>query len=315
VALPLNRPTVRSIEEERRNRPVISVVIATYDTNGVLVDCLNALSEQVWNREDDFEVLIVNDGGRDYQPAAFDVYKEKFPIRYLRQDHKGPASARNFGVKMARGEIIVFLDDDSVPLKNWLESTISAWMENPDYDGIGGYIASDITENMYCRVNADFFNWFLEQLSPGGECLFLVTCNASYKKSSLDKVGGFDDRFKRASGEDRDLNLKIVRSGGKLRLDRAILVYHDRDLKLKSFIKKHYHYGKAASRIYSRFPHLKHISASGYGSLFYSVWKNHKKWDDRILALCLIAASQISAALGFLVGKLQPEGSNQLKAA
>jgi glycosyltransferase involved in cell wall biosynthesis len=299
--------TDRQPEEACRPRPEISVVIATYGTNGMLEGCLDALSKQVWNRDGGFEVLIVNDGGADYPTAAFDAHRNKLLIRHLRQNHRGPAAARNLGVKMAEGDIIVFLDDDSVPLNNWLESTILAWRETPDYDGIGGYVASNPNDNIYCRVNADFFNWCLEQLSPSGQCLFLVTCNAGYRKSSLEKVGGFDDRFERACGEDRDLNLKIVRGGGKLRLDRTILVYHDRDVTLTSFIKKHFHYGNAASRIYSRFPNLKHISPSGYGSLISLVWKKHRKWSDRAGALCLVATSQIATALGFVAGRFQSE--------
>jgi GT2 family glycosyltransferase len=287
------------------NRPKISIVIATYGTDGMLYECLNALSEQAGICTHRFEVLIINDGGKDYEPAAFDVYKEKFPVRYFRQNHRGPAAARNLGVQMAEGEIIAFLDDDSAPLKNWLESTVSAWMETPDYDGIGGYVVIDPKDHLCCRVNAVFFNWYLEQPGSLGECLFLVTCNATYRKSSLNKVRGFDDRFERACGEDRDLNLRIVKSGGKLRLDPGILVYHDRDVTLKSFVKKHYHYGRAASRIYSRFPDLKHLSAGGYGSLLVLTWKNHQRWDERIAAFFLIIASQISTTFGFLIGKLE----------
>jgi GT2 family glycosyltransferase len=303
----LNLTPLMPSEKAYRTRPKISVVIATFGTNSLLGNCLAALANQDWNFEDSLEVVIVNDGGKDYPPAAFDVYRKNLRIKYLRQDHRGPAAARNLGVKMAEGEIMVFLDDDSVPLRNWIESTILAWMDTPEYDGIGGCIAVDSKDNIYCRVNADIFNWYLKQPSPRGECLSLVTCNAGYKKSSLDKVRGFDDRFESACGEDRDLNLRIVRGGGKVRLDPTILVYHDRDVTLKSFVKKHYHYGVAASRIYSRFPDLKHFSAGVYGSLFSSIWRKREIWGNRAAALFLAAVSQLSTLIGFWVGKLHPE--------
>ncbi len=288
--------------ETGRPKPKLSIVIPTYGTTGVLVECLRALSEQKGDT-DACEVLVVNDGGKESE--AFEVPGQRVRIRYARQDHKGPAAARNLGTRMAEGEIVVFLDDDSVPLKDWLQATMSAWMDTPDCDGIGGYVASDPGESIYCRVNADFFNWYLEQQGHDGECLFLVTCNAGYKKGSLESFGGFDDRFERACGEDRDLNLKIVRGGGKLRLDKRILVYHDRDLTLKSFAKKHYHYGKAASHIYSRYPDLKHISGGGYRSLFRSVWRRHPEKGDRALAMLLVSFSQVATLVGFLVGLLR----------
>jgi len=309
----LNNAPVPLSEEANLTKPKISVVIATAGTKSMLGDCLTALANQVWSRKDDFEVVIVNDGGADCQPAAFDMYREKLRIKYFHQDHRGPAAARNFGIRMADGEIIVFLDDDSVPLGNWIDSTLSAWMNTPEYDGIGGCIATDPKDTLYCRVNADVFNWYLEQPSSHGECLSLVTCNAGYRKSSLERIGGFDDKFERACGEDRDLNLRMARSGGKVRLDPAILVYHDRDVTLTSFLKKHYHYGKAASRIYSRFPDLKHFSAGVYGSLFSSVWKKRKRLGDRAAALSLAAVSQLATMLGFLIGKLHPEDNIRFK--
>jgi GT2 family glycosyltransferase len=290
-------------------KPFFSIVIPTYATSGVLGECLRALSTQ--SGETDYEVLVVNDGGKDSGPL--EGLKPNFLIRSIRQDHRGPAAARNLGTKLAKGEVILFLDDDSVPTKQWFEATRAAWMQTPDCDGIGGYVHSDPSENIYCRVNAEFFNWFLEQQEFNGKCAFLVTCNAGYKKSSLEKVDGFDDRFERACGEDRDLNFKIVRSGGKLRLDRRILVYHDRDLTFASFAKKHYHYGKAASQIYCRYPDLKHISTHGYRSLFSSVSRQHKKFGERILALLLVTFSQIATLVGFVAAKMDKDGKESWK--
>jgi glycosyltransferase involved in cell wall biosynthesis len=286
--------------EVPQSSPLFSIIIPTYCTAGVLEECLKALSAQ--SVKSDFEVLVVNDGGKD--SISLEALDPQISVRYIRQDHKGPAAARNLGVRLAKGDIVIFLDDDSVPTKTWLEATRSAWGKTPDCDGIGGFIASDPSENIYCRVNADFFNWYLEQQDLEGKCPFLVTCNAGYRRSSLEKVGGFDDRFQRACGEDRDLNLKIVRGGGKLRLDRQILVYHDRDLTLSSFARKHYHYGKAAARIYQRYPDQKHISGGGYGALFLSIWRRHADQGDRLRALSLITLSQIATVFGFLAGKL-----------
>jgi cellulose synthase/poly-beta-1,6-N-acetylglucosamine synthase-like glycosyltransferase len=301
------KPETQEAKVHTKN-PWLSVVIPTYNTKGVLEECLRGLSEQECGT-DSCEVLVVNDGGREEDPGSFHALVQGVPLRYVRQSHRGPAAARNLGIQLAKGEIVVFLDDDSVPLKGWLQATISAWMETPECDGIGGYVASDPSDSIYCRVSADFFNWYLEQQGPGGQCIFLVTCNAGYRKSTLEKIGGFDDRFVRACGEDRDLNLRIVRCGGRLRLDRRILVYHDRDLTLKSFIKKNYHYGMAASRIYSSYPEQKRISAGGYGDLFRSIWKRYAKWGERAMALCLITVSQAATATGFLVGALRAHGS------
>ncbi len=283
--------------------PVISIVIPTYNTHGVLSECLRGLAEQ-GSDTSGCEVIVVNDGGKDEDPASLHRFGDKLAIRYVRQDHQGPAAARNLGIRMARGDIVAFLDDDSVPLKDWLERTITAWQETPESDGIGGYVAKSPDDSIFCRVNTDFFNWYLDQQTSGGRSLFLATCNASYRKSSLDRVGGFDTTFQRACGEDRDLNLKIVNFGGWLRLDRRILVYHDRDLTLKSFVKKNYYYGAAACRIYSMYPDHRRISRQGYRALFRSAYRRYESWRERAAALALLTVSQVSTAAGFFIRKL-----------
>ena len=283
--------------------PVISIVIPTYNTSGVLRECLSGLAEQAGDTTA-CEVIVVNDGGKDESSASLGHFGDKLAIRYVRQEHRGPAAARNLGVRMARADIVAFLDDDSVPLKDWLERTISAWRETPESDGIGGYVAIDPADSIYCRVNAGFFNWYLDQQISRPESAFLATCNASYRKSSLEKIGGFDTSFERACGEDRDVNLRLVRSGGKLRLDAKICVYHDRDLTLTAFIRKNYYYGMAACRIYAKYPEQRYISTPGYAALFSSLYKRYGTWWERATALALLVLSQVSTAVGFVAGKV-----------
>jgi len=87
------------------------------------MECLNALAEQEKVDNGIFEVIVVNDGGEEVLPASLGTFKDKIDIRYYSQDHKGPAAARNLGIEMARGEIILLLDDDSLPTSDWLYAT------------------------------------------------------------------------------------------------------------------------------------------------------------------------------------------------
>ena len=281
-----------------KSRPRFSIVIPTYNTVDVLERCVQALADQNGDKEG-IEIIIVNDGGDGREPRAVSVLRDRIRIRYYVQDHQGPAAARNFGIEKAQGDIILFLDDDSMPVSNWLEATIKAWGKFPDADGIGGCVASDANDSIFCRVNADFFNWYLRQRSADPASVFLSTCNAGYKKTSLDRVGRFDDRFKRASGEDRDLNIRLLKQGGSLILDESVIVYHDRDLTLRSFARKNFNYGKAAYRIYARYPEQKLMSSRGYAALFQLILKEYAQFSQRVLAFCLLALSQIATAFGY----------------
>lgn len=291
--------------------PRFSVVIPTYNTTGVLEECIGALSNQKTDKSY-FEVIVVNDGGTARACPDIGAADGSLDITYLSQDHKGPAAARNLGIEKAKGEIILLLDDDSLPTDDWLDATIRAWNASPDFDGIGGYVISEPTDSMYCRVNADFFNWYLEQYSSDGRSSFLVTCNAGYRKDALDRIGRFDDRFKRASGEDRDLNIKILKCGGKMRLDRNILVYHDRDLTFRSFVRKNFNYGKAAYHIYAKYPEQKYLSSSSYIDFYVSIIRKYRSLKEKFMAFSLITLSQAATAAGYYTALFKREHQTTL---
>jgi glycosyltransferase involved in cell wall biosynthesis len=278
--------------------PTFSIVIPTYNNDAQLMQCLHALSQQ--NVESSlFEIIVVNDGGNEKLIKKMKADLTEVPIRYYYQVNKGPAAARNLGISKAMGEIILFLDDDSLPRENWLQATINAWKEHPKYDGIGGYTSSRATDSILSSVNKDIFNWYLNKNVDKENCSFLSTHNAGYKKCALERVGMFDERFKKASGEDRNLNRKIVDSGGKLRLDRSIYVYHDREISLKSFMRKYYNYGKAAFEISSGKLGGKHSSLSDYFSLFDSVLKQQTSLVNKLTAFIILMLSQASTLIGY----------------
>jgi len=280
-----------------KDHPRFSIVIPTYHSDLLLLQCLDSLSQQCVDHTC-FEVLVVNDGGNKQLSKSIEPFRSRLPLTYLYQSNKGPAAARNVGIQKAKGEIILFLDDDSLPARDWLKSTIAAWEAQPNCDGIGGYILHDERDSIYCRVNTDFFNWYFKRHSDNGRSAFLSTCNAGYTKSILNRVGLFDETFKGASGEDRDLNIKASQAGAKLILDETILVYHDRDLTLRSFAKKYFNYGIAAKVIFDRYPNQERMRLSDYFSLCSSVSSGYRNLLDKLVVFFLLTLSQAASFLG-----------------
>jgi glycosyltransferase involved in cell wall biosynthesis len=282
----------------RMTKTVFSIVIPTYHAQESLKECLGALLDQGVN-EQGCEIIVVNDGGDDEVREHIVSLGNGSRIRYLYQENKGPAAARNLGIENANGDVILFLDDDSLPTEKWFGETRKAWERHRDVHGIGGYVASRLSDGMCSCVNADLFNWFLDAQASGQHPNFLTTCNGGYQKSALIKVGNFDQSFKTASGEDRDLNLKIVKAGGKLVLDRSIIVYHDRVLSLRSFLKKHMNYGKAAYEIHQRYPDQRRMPRREYLDLFLSTIRRYRTCRQKIAALALVSLSQVATTVGY----------------
>lgn len=88
----------------------ISVIIPTYNEEGVIIDCLTSLDKQSINN---FEVIIVDDGSTDDTLKLISDFKlQKYNLTLLQQKHKGPGAARNYGAKHSEGKILVFIDSD-----------------------------------------------------------------------------------------------------------------------------------------------------------------------------------------------------------
>ena len=117
--------------------PFISVIIATRNRAKALeAISLPSLAEQTYN---DFEVIIWDASDDDSTKRVVEKYKSQHPwidVRYFRAPRKGLASQRNDAVKVVRGNIVLFIDDDSEVSPNGLNAVIEAFL-NPTVKGVG----------------------------------------------------------------------------------------------------------------------------------------------------------------------------------
>jgi histidinol-phosphate phosphatase family protein len=118
----------------------------------------------------------------------------------------GPAAARNLGWRLASAEWVAFLDDDVVPSDSWLADLAT------DLETLGPEVAA--TQG---RVRVPMpsgrrpTDW--ERNVRGLETARWATADMAYRRSVLEEVGGFDERFPRAYREDAELGLRVVRAG------------------------------------------------------------------------------------------------------
>lgn len=100
----------------------VSVVIPTYNEKRDLEACIESFGTQNFNG---FEIIVVDDGSSDGTFQILKNLKKAFPnFKFAKQNHKGAGAARNLGVKLSRGEILVFVDADMTFDKNFLKKLI-----------------------------------------------------------------------------------------------------------------------------------------------------------------------------------------------
>jgi len=247
---------------------LVSVIIPTIRKKS-LEKVLPAVLEQEFPR-DQYEVLVIEDGtasGVEDLVASF--AKDTPSLRYYWKERGGPAGARNYGVSKALGEIVVFLDDDTLPPRNWLSSLVSGFKKYPQAVAVGGFMeapAALVRSNPFARFEAYqthvVYKAGTTPVLSGFDCPAGGSNNLAYRKNVFEKFGGFDESFPFAAGEDADLKKRITDAGHKF-LYLPIKVEHLQDYTWDRFIRQSLVRGRGAV-LFER----KHGGWRGIGGLF-----------------------------------------------
>ncbi len=196
-----------------------SIVIPTFNRKTLLRRCLVAATSQNYP---DYEVIVVDDGSTD---STQDMVRREFPqVRYFRQEvNRGPAAARNRGIWEATGEIVAFTDDDCLPPTDWLNRLADGYHRHLEVVGVGGYLEAldellrdNILAQYERNVGRDRYGAGYEEVLAGFECPAGGTNNMSYRRDALIDIGGFDEQFPFAAGEDADLKWRLCQRGLRL---------------------------------------------------------------------------------------------------
>ena len=188
-----------------------SVVVPTIG-RPCLADLLRDLAAQQLRPE---VVYLVDDRSESAEPLDSSAYPEAV---VLRGGGRGPAAARNTGWRAAATDWIAFLDDDIRLPHDWSEALAD------DLEKAGGQVAAVqgriVVPEPAGRPRTDW-----ERSTAGLENARWATADMAYRRSALQQVGGFDERFPRAYREDAELALRVRRHGWQLRQGRRHVVH------------------------------------------------------------------------------------------
>lgn len=198
----------------------VSIVIPTYNRKNLLKEMLESLFNQTYP-EGEYEIIVCDDGSNDGTGEMVRELAKKSPcaLKYYKQVNRGPASARNMGIKNAMGEIIGFTDDDCVVSNTWIENAM------PHFEDIrvGGVMGCTIPYGSYPKRHLLMIGAIHTQKITEDDGSY-GSGNIFYRKKALNEIGGFDPEFVMA--EDVDLGLRVKGKGYKILFDKNILVYH-----------------------------------------------------------------------------------------
>ncbi len=118
---------------------MISVIIPLYNAENTILAALDSVKNQEGNF--DFEILVINDGSTDKSAEKVQQFIDENPqlnIQLIHQENKGVSSARNAGLRLAKGEWIAFLDSDDVWLSHKTKVMMKVLTKNSEIDFLAG---------------------------------------------------------------------------------------------------------------------------------------------------------------------------------
>lgn len=163
-----------------------------------------------------------------------------FPVVLECCERKGPAAARNIGISVAKSRWILFTDSDCLPTDCFVEGYVGASRSCIAFAGAIKLLGEDVLTAYYREQNI-FIPMSLSS-DHGVEPWTIITANCLILKEAIEVVGGFDERFKQAGGEDTDLGIKL-RKIGMLRYHFHSISLHEIDDGLKGFANRFIRYG------------------------------------------------------------------------
>lgn len=258
----------------------ISVVVPTYKRPELMMNCLISLAKQDMAKND-FEIIVVSDGPDDAtRNMMHNINHLVLPyVQYITlHSNSGPASARNAGWKKANGELVAFTDDDCTPSPGWLSALWNAYeFYARDVVAFSGKVIVPIPDeptdyelNTSHLAHADF-----------------ITANCACSKKALEKINGFDERFKVAWREDSDLEFKLIENDIPIvKINEAVVVHPVRKARWGVSVKEQ-RKTMFNALLYKKFP-----------SLFRRKIQRRPAWN-----YYLIVSGALITVIGLIAGK------------
>ncbi len=194
-----------------------TIQLCTYNRAHLLGRVLDACFEQTV-APSDYEVVLVNDGSTDDTPAAIAAAQARAtcPFTVVSRPNGGLAKARNSGLARSAGERIILIDDDVLPLPNFVEEHLRSHARHPRAIVRGGAINVENFDDLPLPV------WSWRNYSGN----YFWTTNVSVPLETLRAVGGFNEDFAEYGWEDIDVGLRLRFAGVKAVFNPRALVYH-----------------------------------------------------------------------------------------
>ena len=183
--------------------PRVSVIIPTHNRASMLREAIESVRGQTYR---DWELIVVDDGSADHtKTMVADLIGQEARIRYIWKPQGGVSTARNAGIRAARGWYVAFLDDDDLLLPDWLAVQVEYLERHPEIGFVYGEVEILNKDGIVTAIEPERpITSFVELFERGGIRIQSVLCRTDI----VQRLGGFDEQL--TISEDYDLWLRLA---------------------------------------------------------------------------------------------------------
>jgi glycosyltransferase involved in cell wall biosynthesis len=235
-----------------------TIQLCTFNRARLLERVLDACFEQT-APSDSYEVVLVNDGSTDETPGVIARAQRRAACRFvvLNQANSGLAKGRNNGIAHASGERIIFIDDDVLPLPDFVEEHLHSHDAHPLAVVRGAAINVESFDDLPPPV------YTLRNYSGN----FFWTTNVSVPLATIRAIGGFNETFAEYGWEDIDVGLRLRFGGVRAVFNKHALVFHYKPrptaIQIPKMIRQAQAQARTAVQLAKLHPHWRTYLATG----------------------------------------------------
>ena len=200
--------------DEPAHWPHVTVIMPSYNSNSTIFDALSACQKMEYPGK--FDILVIDDGSQD---GSYEKLEGMEGITLLRNEkNRGKASALNFAMQHAKGEIVACIDSDTYPAKDCLRKAVKHFYENPKVASVVVFVCVNNPKTLLQRIQEIeywiSFGFFFRTIASIDGLYVTPGPTALYRKDILLGMGGFDEKN---LTEDMEIALRMQKMGYKIR--------------------------------------------------------------------------------------------------
>jgi glycosyltransferase involved in cell wall biosynthesis len=234
VGTATSRPMIQR-DQGSTATPLFSIVIPVFNDWVPLEECLESLTRQI--SAPSFEIIIVDDGSAQTAPDFVHSSSQDHTVTLIRQSHAGVSAARNLGIRVAKGAILLFVDADCKLESNCLAALASTIARFPEQNCFQLCLVGDHSSLVGRAEQLRLITFQNHTLQPDGRIRYLNTAGFAIRRAKVDiEVGLFEPVALRA--EDTLLLATLIERGELPLFVHEAIVEHSMTLSLIGAIKK-----------------------------------------------------------------------------